>query len=144
MICDDVRRRILENDHDATPPPEVAAHLVDCAECRAFARRVVGVDSLLMRSEAADPELVDAVMAGVAQAEEPSSQQHGALGGWFFGGLLLTGAMVAVRHSLPFQYLAETVLGARVDLAVTTSIGLVLVAYLSAFVLTTGRNLKRR
>lgn len=144
MTCEDVRRHILEGDHASNMPREVSRHIPECPECRAFARQVAKADSLLLASEEVEPQLVDSVMARVAAAAGPASQQNGALGGWFFGGLLLTGAMVGVRFSRPFRYLVETVLGARVDLAVTTAISLALVAYLAAFVLTSGGHLRRR
>lgn len=144
MTCDDIRRRILERDHNTDVPREISRHIEECPECRALARRVADAESILLVSEAPEPEVVDSVLARVAKVPIPALHQNGALGGWFFGGLLLTGAVVGVRYSRPFRYLAETVLGARVDLAVTMAIGLVLVAYLVAFVLTSGSHLRRR
>jgi predicted anti-sigma-YlaC factor YlaD len=128
----------LELDHDEALPPGAAEHLRACARCRRLAESIRGTESRLSAEGPVEVELVDSVMARIAAADRPPHRRP-LLGGWFVGGLLLAVGMVAVRQSPTFRYLLAGVLGARVDLAVTTAIAVGLVGYLAAFALTRAR-----
>jgi predicted anti-sigma-YlaC factor YlaD len=142
MRCNDVTDLLLGLDHGESIPRRVTAHLKTCPECRRRAEALAAAEhSLLLTASGADASLIRSVMRAIEHTESYPIRKHSMLS-WLFGGFLLAAALVAVQYSVPFQFLAETVLGPRVELSVTVVIGIVLVAYLAVFVVVNNARLE--
>lgn len=141
MTCNEVEKRLLRLDRDEKLTPRVAAHLEECPGCRRLAETLEVAESDLLLTSAAEPDLVNSVMAKIERSDIYPTRTRSLLH-WFLGGLLLVAALVAVPQSGSFRFLLESVIGPRVDLSVTVVIGLGLVAYLAVFVLAHGERLE--
>jgi hypothetical protein len=147
MTCNEVRNVLASRDRDQELPEPVQTHLKQCFQCNRIARAMTAAEQAVHpvgTASRTDNTIVDTVMEQIRTVPPgyaPGDPPRTSLATWISGGLLLSGALVAVRFSESFQYLTRSTLGHTVDLWVTLSLSTILAGYLCVFA---GSNAVRR
>ncbi|NBC30259.1 MAG: hypothetical protein GVY29_09755 [Spirochaetes bacterium] len=157
MQCRRATELLFRLDNNEPRPQELRDHLAQCPECRRVAAALDDAAAAVRwyspeepQAPASDPAparslLYSAattrrVMSRVQQAGPvwaTSTDESSAVRFWFWlgGGVLLILGAAGFRYADPYQFLAESVMGPAVDLAVTLATGIILTVYTGLFAL---------
>ena len=159
MQCKKATELLFRLDNNAPRPQELRDHLAQCPECRRIAAALDDAaaavrwyspeaaqepTNALLYSAATTRRIMNRVQqAGPLWAK--STDESSAVRFWFWlgGGVLLILGAAGFRYADPYQFLAESVMGPAVDLAVTLATGIVLTLYTGLFALGNWRRLQR-